>query len=172
MRKIVHPVCSQAEAGALNAPLPAVAACIAICGYAIWNARGLFSAWMHSPYDRCGGLAYLFWIGPVLFVWAGPSSDARRLNPAVFAIALACSFAGVVLDLSVLDYAALAIAIAGFVRSRPAIIPWLACSVSWMPAAGWGLSSHGALMVNLMRVAIGLASLLFIPLLICRESKR
>lgn len=150
--------------------LQPLAAGAAITLYASWNARALLSAWIHSPFDRCGSLAFVLWTVPVACFWVtrmlGDSS--RRVSIPAFAIALVVSFAGVATDLSVIEYLGLAIAMAGFLPLKPATFVWLGCAVAWMPAAGWAFSSHGSVLINSMRAGIGLAALLITPFLLAQ----
>jgi hypothetical protein len=73
-------------------------------------------------------------------------------------------------DLYVLEYLGLAIALAGFLPIRPATFAWLACAPAWMPAAGWAFSSQGPVLVNSMRAAIALVAVLMTPLFLRHES--
>lgn len=149
------------------------AAGIAICLYAIWNARSLMTAWLHSPYDRWGSIAFLCWIVPVIFLWTvrffANGAEDRSISTAVPGIALAVSFAGSATDLSALKYLGMALSIAGFLPVRPATLAWLGCAAAWMPAAGWAFSTYSPALVNSTRAVIGLAALLLIPLLSRRE---
>ncbi len=148
-----------------------MAAGVAIALYAAWNARNLTAAWLHSPFDRCGAPAFLLWLVPIVWIRAkGPLDGARaRVSTAAFAAGLVLSFAGVAADLGVVKYAGLAIALAGFLPIQPARFLWLACAAGWMPAAGWAFSSHGVILVNAMRAAIGLAAMALIPLFLRHE---
>jgi hypothetical protein len=158
----------------VRASLQPAAAGAAISIYAIWNARNLLAAWLHSPYDRCGSLAFLLWTVPILSLWMtrllANRARSTRLSSAPFAIALAVSFAGVAADLSALKYLGLAIALSGFLPVQPATFVWLGCAAAWMPAAGWAFSSHGSILVNSMRATIGLAALLLTPRFMSHES--
>ncbi len=149
-----------------------MAAGVAITLYTAWNAHKVLGAWLHSPFDRCGSLAFLLWIVPIACLWVGRRLRERpsRVSAAAFAAALLVSFAGVATDLSVLEYAGVAIALAGFLPVQRATFIWLGCALAWMPAAGWALSSHGSVAVNVMRVAIGLLAMLLTPLFLRRES--
>jgi len=151
-----------------------IAAGAAITLYAAWNARHLAGAWLHSPFDRCGSLAFLLWIVPIACLWVTRRLTGRagRVSSAAVAIALVVSFAGVATDLSVLEYLALAIALAGFLPVQPATFVWLACAAAWMPAAGWAFSSHGFVLVNAVRAGIGFLALLLTPFFLRHESIR
>ena len=172
MRKSLQPVGPQAPDRGLTAPasLQPLAAGAAITLYAAWNARNLLAAWLHSPFDRCGSVAFLLWIVPIL-LWAARPSP-RRVSIPAFAVALLISFAGVAADLGALKYLGLALALAAFLPLRPATSLWLPCAAAWMPAAGWAFSAHGPLFVNSARVAVGLAALATTPLLLRDEKLR
>ncbi len=148
------------------------AAGVAITVYAAWNARIVLGAWQHSPFDRCGFVAFILWIVPVacLFVARRLTERPTQASSAAFGIALLLSFAGVAMDLSVLEYAGLAIALAGFLPVQGATFVWLVCAAAWMPAAGWAFSAHGYITVNAMRVAVGLLAVFLTPLFLRRES--
>ncbi len=184
MRKSVHLTGQETAAGCLSVyaapPVPAQArgSCLASGGaitlYAAWNARSLLGAWLHSPFDRCGSLAFLLWIVPVASLWIARRRAKRpgRLSSAAFAIALLVSFTGVAMDLGVLKYLGLAIAIAGFLPVQRAMFAWLGCCAVWMPAAGWAFSSHGPLLVNAARLMGGVLAILLTPLFWKHESLR
>ncbi len=172
MRKSFQPVGGQTPEPGLRPSVAfhPIAAGIAITLYAAWNARGLVAAWLYSPYDRFDPAAFAFWLLPIAIVWTlhqrrGP----LNLGIAPFAIALVVSFAGVAVDLRSLEYLSLAVALAGFIPFRPATLLWLACAIAWMPGTGWAFSSNGPLFVNCARVATGLASVAFTPLLFPRK---
>jgi hypothetical protein len=174
VRKSIQSIGRQAPEDGLRAPtsLQPVAAGVAISLYAAWNARRLHFAWLYSPYDRGDSVAFLLWIMPIAFLWVRRLSTGRpaRVSSAAFAIGLVISFAGVATDLSVLEYLGLAVALAGFLPIQPATVPWLACAAAWMPAAGWAFSAHGSVLVNSMRVAVGVAALLLTPLFLRNDS--
>ena len=157
----------------MKASLQPVAAGAAISLYAAWNARNLLAAWLHSPYDRYGWLAFLLWVFPIGCLWMTrlhtDHAGSKQVSSAAFAIALAISFAGVISDLGALKYLGLAIALAGFLPLQPASFVYLACAAAWMPAAGWALSSHGSLLVNSIRATIGLAAVLLTPCFLSNE---
>ncbi len=170
MRKSIQFIGRQAPESGLRATLQAAAAGAAICLYAGWNARGLLAAWLHSPYDRCGSLAFALWVLPIAGLWVKGAGGPERVSPAAFAIGLAVSFAGVATDLNVFEYLGLAIALAGFLPIRPVTFLWLACAAAWMPAAGWAFSSHGAALVNCARAAMGLAAAVLTPLFLRHDT--
>jgi hypothetical protein len=175
MRTSVHFVGRQAPGSSLSeSSLQPIAAGAAITLYAAWNARHLLGAWLHSPFDRCDSLAFVLWIVPVLCLWVTRRLKKRpgRVACGAFAIALLISFAGVATDLSVLEYIAFAIALAGFLPVQRATVVWLACAPAWMPAAGWAMSSNGPFSVNATRAGIGLLAVLLTPLFLRHESLR
>lgn len=169
MRKSISSIGrSTPEGGLRETSLQPILPAAAIALYTAWNARNLAGAWQHSPFDRCGSLAFIFWITPVVAAWW--TVRPLRVCLGVCTLALAISFAGVATDLSVLEYAGLAVALASFLPFRPAFFGWLACAAAWMPAAGWAFSSQGAVLVNSMRVAAGIAAAALTPLLLNHES--
>jgi hypothetical protein len=173
MRKSIQFIGRQAPDGVLRvSTFQPAAAGAAICAYAAWNARGLLAAWLHSPFDRSGSLAFALWVLPIAWLWRKGACGPGMVTPAAFAIGLAVSFAGLATDLNVFEYLGLAIALAGFLPVRPATFLWLACAVSWMPAAGWAFSSHGALPVNCLRAATGLAAAVLTPIFLRHDSIR
>jgi len=151
-----------------------VPAGIAISLYAAWNARDLLMAWLHSPYDRFGYIAFLLWMLPVGCVWFTRHIFGLAVHGHVragaLAIGLAVSFAGVILDVNAIKYLGLAITISGFLPLQPATYVWLACALGWMPAAGWALSSHAAVLVNCIRIVIGMIALFSTPSFLRHES--
>jgi hypothetical protein len=175
VRKSFQSVGGQTPASGLTSAVSAqaLAAGAAIALYAGWNARSLWGAWLHSPYDRSDPTAFLIWLLPIVIVWMRHFS--RRIPPtlatgiAPFAIALAVSFAGVAVDLRSLEYLSLAVALSGFIPFRPATLLWLPLAASWMPGTGWAFSSHGPLYVNCARIVIGCGSLAITPLLLPRN---
>lgn len=130
----------------------------AICLYAAWNARDLVAAWRHSPYDRFGWLAFLLWSFPAALA-AARRADA---SAAWFGAGLAVSLAGEVVDLNIVKHAGLAIAIAGFFKTRAATLVWLACALGWMPALGWALNASGAVAVNALRILAAIVPAIFL----------
>ena len=137
----------------MNARFHERAAGIAICLYTAWNARDLFSAWRHAPYDRMDALAFAVWIVPAFVcLIRGTEAGFPRLIAG-----LLLSLAGSLVDLNFLKQAALACALAGFARSGPASWFWLACSVSWMPVLGWCASAAGPFPVQILRILLAAA---------------
>jgi len=159
----------------LKARSQSVYAGLAISLYAAWNARDLPLAWMHSPYDRMGWLAFLLWLQPLGCFWMCRQVLGAELfkqsGVALFALGLAVSFTGVVVDLNAVKYLGLALSLGGFLPPGPALWAWLGCAAGWMPVIGWTLSLHSTLMVNLIRVVSGLVALFLTPLFLRYESK-
>lgn len=109
---------------------------ICIAGYAALQSRDLLPAWLHSPFDRLGWLAFLIWVTPVLLLQArSPKADRLACGGAVLLL-----LAGSVAALNALTYAGFALAISAFLPRDRARIFFLATSVSWMPAFSYFLS--------------------------------
>jgi len=108
----------------------------AVIVFAGWASTGLVHAWEHSPYDRFGWLAFLFWLAPVPWILCRrPGRVAGQGWPSWLGLTLA--MIGMVGDLNALGYAGLACAVAGLLPGSARILPWLILSISWMPALGW-----------------------------------
>ena len=129
--------------------------------FAALQAHSLLTAWLDSPYDRAGSVAFLLWLTPAgHMLWRyrgrGPTNRTMVLT------ALAISLAGGVCNLNVLKYAALALAIAGRWPMRGMReIGWLALSLAWMPVFGVMLGAHANTPVwvaNAARITLGLAA--------------
>lgn len=129
--------------------------------FAALEAHSLVTAWLDSPYDRAGSVAFLLWLSPaVRMLWRyqgrGPTNRIMVLT------ALAISLTGGICDLNVLKYAALALAIAGRWPMRGAReVAWLALSLAWMPVFGLVLGAHASTPVwvaNTARITLGLAA--------------
>ena len=63
-----------------------------VIGYGIWQSRNLLEAWLHSPFDRWGWLAFLIWLVPFLVCNARSKWPGLHLSPSKGSTrALACS---------------------------------------------------------------------------------
>ena len=135
-----------------------------VCGlYLIWNIRDLPNAWLHSPFDRWGWLAFCIWIFPVVFF---VFRAGRIFGMAWLWCGVAVTLAGTLLDLHFLKHAGFALACAGAPpvdKGRFRLIFWLVCALCWMPALGWALKGVGPFWVHVARPLLALISIL--PLL-------
>ncbi len=149
----------------------------AITGFALWTARDLVNAWLHSPLDRGGWLAWLLWCVPVAWTMVGFRGTAGRRLPGMpaparsappqvragfLAGALGCAVAASGSDLNVLGHLGLAVALAAWARPpRPgAVWVWLVTAVAWMPVFGWltgGTFGAALPLVRVVCVAVGAA---------------
>jgi hypothetical protein len=130
--------------------------------FAALQAHDLVSAWLHSPYDRTGSVAFLLWVVPAAqMLWhyrgRGPTNRIMILTALVIALT------GGICGLNFLNYAALALAFAGRWPMRGAKeAVWLALSLAWMPVLGI-LGAHASLpvwVVDVTRLLLGLAAAL------------
>ncbi|MES2706234.1 MAG: hypothetical protein V4726_06465 [Verrucomicrobiota bacterium] len=122
--------------------------------YAVWQSRDLSHAWMDSPYDKAGFLAFLIWCLPVLLkIWR---ESPMRMG--WFAAGVLISLAGSIGELNFVKYAGLAVVTCGFLP--PGRVSWvqLAGAVCWMPLLGWVISSGGVTAVNSLRVITALVT--------------
>ena len=126
--------------------------------FAALQAHDLLTAWVHSPYDRTGWVAFLLWLTPaVRMLWRyqgrGPTNRILILT------ALTAALTGGICEINFLNYIALAIAVAGrWPLALKYEIAWLALSLGWMPVLGV-LGAHAGLPVWLVagaRIGIGL----------------
>jgi len=53
---------------------------LTVIGYGVWQSRNLVEAWLHSPFDRWGWLAFLIWASPVL-IGRGSSKASLVRSP-------------------------------------------------------------------------------------------
>ena len=130
-------------------------AATAVCLYAAWQARDLPAAWLHSPFDHLGALAFAVWAIPLGIGIAGN----ERPRPVWLCASLAISLAGVVLDVNFFKNAGFATALASFLSSGRRTAGrrlWVAGALSWMPILGWLLDGEGPFFVNGLRLAIAL----------------
>jgi len=145
----------------------------AVCAYALWNARHLAVAWLHSPFDRCGFPSFLLWLIPLVWHWHASAHEERpALSFSFFFVALVLSFVGVALDLNAIKSLAFAVSLAGFLPIRPATFLWLGCAFAWMPAAGWLFTALGPMPVNCLRIALGIAAASLTHAILSRETAR
>ena len=113
---------------------------IIICLYCAWQSLGLIQAWMKSPYDRLGWLAFTIWCLPVLIFWfrqrQNPNPSPQG-NPLFMGLGLISVFIGSAGSLHALEYIGLSFAIAGLIPFSWVDILWVGSALSWMPAFGW-----------------------------------
>ncbi len=142
----------------------------ATLAFALFQSRGLIVAWQHSPLDRFGWLALALWLAPGGIAWAqnGPPTFARHSFSAI-AAAIVLLIAGVVTELHLLDYLAVALAVAAVAPPPDRLYLWLPGAISWMPLLSWaakGLPTGGVIALRLV-IAVAAASA---PFLIRRRS--
>ncbi len=132
---------------------------LAVCLYCAWESRDIMTAWIHSPFDKMGALAFLIWSFPLLILY-----HASGPRPVWLAAALGITLLGVALDLNVIKDAGLAVifaSMAGIATGRAmSRIFCLGTAASWLPALGWILSARGPFTVNCLRVGIAAAGIL------------
>jgi hypothetical protein len=138
----------------MNAPRGTRPAGVAIAVVIALTCGDLLSAWRHAPYDRLGGWAFGLWLatGGVILILE------RRRPEGVggyFLAGLGLALAGFVAELNVLQHAALAVTLAGFMPGGAVRGWWLAAAVSWLPALGWGLAPLvGPTGMNVIRLGL------------------
>ena len=103
-----------------------------IAAFCAWHSADLLQAWLHSPYERFGWLAFLIWLIPAARSVFRGVDTSRHFKLAILSLAL--SFIGTIGDLNFLCYCGLAgiVGAMGGVSGRAWL--WLAMSVCWMPA--------------------------------------
>ena len=126
---------------------------LAVLGFCGWQARDLFTAWRHAPFDRFDAPAFALWALPVILV-AIRERTPRVVNPTLLLAAAATTLLGSALDLNLLQNLALASVFGSFVVSRAALVPWLLAAPAWMPVFGWLTSGLGAAGVAAARLAV------------------
>jgi hypothetical protein len=133
----------------------------AIFLFAAWQARDIAWAWVHSPYDRAGGPAFLLWLAPAVWVaWHRMETPPPRWRVWV---ALIFTAIGGMSGINSLNYIALAVALAGcFPLLGARRWRWLFLSISWMPLLGWLGAKVGlpVVAVGVLRIVVALATLL------------
>jgi hypothetical protein len=111
-------------------------------------------AWLHSPFDRTGWIAWLIWCVPA-------AVQAFRASPtclAWFPAGVFVSLVGFIGDFHFLEQAGLATVSAGFLSQCRIVWVWLAAAISWMPVFGWAFSFAGTSMVCAGRVVLAVAA--------------
>lgn len=130
-----------------------------VCLYCAWEARDVMAAWLHSPFDKLGAVAFLVWALPLVVLYRASSPP-----PTWLFVALGITLLGVAMDLNVMKDAGFAVvcaSIAGVATSR--IVSRVVClgtAASWLPALGWIFSGRGPVEVNCLRVAVAVAGTL------------
>lgn len=114
----------------------------AITLFAAAQARDVAWAWVHSPYDRTGSLAFVLWLAPAVWVaWRRLETPPPRWRVWV---ALVFTAIGGMSGINFLNYLALAVALAGcFPLLGARRWRWLVLSLSWMPLLGWLAAKAG-----------------------------
>ncbi len=112
---------------------------IPIALYCLWNARDLLGAWEHCLYDRYGWLVMLIWCMPLLSLQLArqKSKASSSIQSLYTGAGLLLSFTGSIGSLNLLQYAGLALVLAGWIPFSRVQLFWLLASLSWMPALGW-----------------------------------
>ena len=127
---------------------------LAVLGFCAWQARDLFTAWRHAPFDRFDAPAFAVWTLPVALAVRRGRAAAGVASPTLLLLAAVGTLLGSALDLNVLQNAALAVALGSFVVSGAALVPWLLAAPAWMPAFGWLTSGSGVAAVSAARLAV------------------
>lgn len=128
---------------------------LVLLGFAFFEARDLWFAWNHSPFDALGWLAFAIWVSP-LFLNA--RKDVHQTKYVIVGIALI--LLGTIGELNAFIYFGLAAVLGGLQSWRQGRVLWLLGSLSWMPLFGYFLSQFLSCGVNLVRVALATASVL------------
>ncbi len=127
---------------------------VAVALYAGWNARSLFDAWQHSPFDHWDVVAWMIWIIPPILSLRG--TQEVRLTWIITALVL--TFAGALLDLNLLRHLGFAVACAGLTAPCRGFWLWLPMALTWMPAFGWLLSKYGLGLIAIGLLRVGFAT--------------
>ena len=115
---------------------------LAYCG---WRSAGLVGAWLDSPFDRLGWLAFLIWLLPLAVQWRGRNlwphqSEARKLW--LMGTGLALTFLGDLVDINFSHHLGLVLVLMSFAPRRCTAL-WGASLIAWLPASGWVGSRFG-----------------------------
>ncbi len=121
-------------------------------------------AWLWSPFDRAGSVAFVGWALPVMAALVLQHKAARRgllVVPSVLfsASALVLLMMGAATSLNVFKHGAVVFAAAAFMPRSWKTGLWLVSAASWMPALGWVFHGAGLAWVHLARVALGAGAL-------------
>ena len=106
---------------------------------AFTGAGSLIKAWRDSPYAQLGWLAFLIWIAPCVYRRTISQSSPRW----AYYVSGSLAVAGFVIDVHVINHAALALAVIGFCPSNRRNWLWILAAVSWIPATGYGVAQLG-----------------------------
>ena len=91
---------------------------LAIAFLTAWNARALFEAWRHSPFDRADAVAWVIWMAPVVASLLGSGEASLGWLIATLAI----SMAGAFLELNLAKQIGFAVACAGTNRGTDELL--------------------------------------------------
>jgi hypothetical protein len=108
---------------------------LCVLAYALYEAKDLWFAWNHSPFDAFGWMAFAIWIAPV-FV----PREKQVYEPVFVMAGIGLILLGQMGELNLLKYLGLAAILAGLQAFKKGREVWLFCSLSWMPLFGYFLS--------------------------------
>ncbi len=108
--------------------------------FCLFMSRELVRSWFSTSYEHFSWVLILVWSFPLLYLWSTRGSrtfPVTAFNNTALWLALGSSLVGILGDLNTFQYIALAFALASFVPWTYFTIPWILCSLSWMPALGY-----------------------------------
>lgn len=128
-------------------------------GYGIWQSLNLLEAWLYSPFDRWGWLAFVLWLAPLLGLRATeqrPLFGGCKTSRPLLLTGLALTFLGDLGSFNASCNAGLALIILSFAPAQCRNLTTGLASASWMTALGW-FGSQAALdpaTLNALRIGI------------------
>lgn len=138
---------------------------LTVVGYGIWQSRNLAEAWLHSPFDRWGWLAFLIWLTPLVLSKVRAPSESRQSTKDrnCFLAGLLLTFLGDLGSFNVSRNVGLGLILLGFAPVQGCT--WMAglCSGAWMPALGWfgSQASLGPVAMSVLRLGIAVLGTIY-----------